>query len=76
MPRSTHAARLRPCGLVLPAIAVLALQTGCYKKVVGAEGFGADRIPVEQSDRPDGPIDKLIFGDEKKPNRDGGSRTP
>lgn len=38
---------------------------GCYQKITRAEGFGASRISTEEPDRQQGPVDKLIFGEDK-----------
>ena len=35
-------------------VAVLAAMPGCYRKVVGAQGFGADQVTIEQPNLPDG----------------------
>jgi len=44
---------------------ILISAAGCYKKVTRAEGFGASRISTEEPDRQQGPIDKLIFGEDQ-----------
>lgn len=44
--------------LVLGGIAGVAavwLAAGCYHKVVGAEGFGADQVQIEQGNLDDSP---------------------
>ena len=40
--------RARLCLLILAAAAPM--LSGCYSKVVGAQGFGADRIAIEKGD--------------------------
>lgn len=53
MKRLTHSSRHR-CGhrwlVILGAVAAAGGLSGCYSKVVGAQGFGADRVAVEKGD--------------------------
>jgi hypothetical protein len=73
MERTTQLPRPATVGLAAALAVLPAALGGCYQKVTRAEGFGAERIPVEESDRPDGPIDQLLFGPQKQPT--GGERT-
>jgi hypothetical protein len=52
-------------GVVLAAASLVVCAPGCYQKVTRAEGFGASRISTEEPDRQQGPVDKLIFGEDK-----------
>ncbi len=52
----------------LGACSMLACSVGCYKRVVKAEGFGADGVTVQQPNRSDTAIDRAIFGGEPKAN--------
>lgn len=56
------------CGTVGLVCACAAL-TGCYHRVTRAEGFGADRITTEEPNLKQGPLDSLIFGQDKPPKR-------
>lgn len=43
--------------LVLPA-------AGCYERVVGARGLGAERIETQEPYQESGQLDRWIFGEE------------
>lgn len=55
----------RAVAAVAIGAAVLFMAGGCYQKITRAEGFGASRISTEEPDRQQGPVDKLIFGEDK-----------
>lgn len=58
-PFAAHAAPLLmalACSLSLP---------GCYKRVVHADGIGAEGIKVEQSNRSNSLLDRAVFGSDK-----------
>ena len=38
--------------VVLAGAALVAALGGCYSKVVGAQGFGADRVDIEKGNSP------------------------
>lgn len=54
-------------GVSVCAVGVTIAASGCYTKITRAEGFGADRISTEEPDRRQGPVDKLIFGEDQPP---------
>ena len=63
--RTNRAVGIGGVGLVALGAATLLLSGGCYEKVTRAEGFGADRITTEDPNRNQGPVDKLIFGEDQ-----------
>jgi hypothetical protein len=38
--------------LIALGLAACLFGSGCYKKVVGAQGFGADRVAIENGNAP------------------------
>jgi hypothetical protein len=51
------------------AVIVLATHTGCYKRVVKAEGIGASTMTVQEPTRTQGPIDRAVYGGESSSTR-------
>ena len=45
------------------AVAIVLLP-GCYKRVVHADGIGADGIEVKQPNRSNSALDRAVFGDD------------
>ena len=56
----------RGLGVLLLAAAVCGLQAGCYKHVIGTEGYGAraDEVYEPNVDDKPGPLDSLMWGDQ------------
>lgn len=52
-------------GVSVCALGMAMAASGCYTKITRAEGFGADRISTEEPNRRQGPVDKLIFGEDQ-----------
>lgn len=51
--------------LVPTALAAsIAFLPGCYKRVVHADGIGAEGIEVKQSNRSNSALDRAVFGDD------------
>ncbi len=57
-----------PVCFTLGACAVLVVCGGCYKRVVKAEGIGADGMAVQPSNRSNSLVDKAIFGSDERTN--------
>jgi len=51
-------------GLSLLACAAMG---GCYERVVGARGAGADQYDISDPYQESGPVDRWFWGDEKTP---------
>ncbi|MBL8757258.1 MAG: hypothetical protein JNK35_02370 [Phycisphaerae bacterium] len=50
--------------LGLVAAAALLPAAGCYERVVGARGLGAERIETQEPYQESGQLDRWIFGEE------------
>lgn len=55
--------------LLAATVIVLATHTGCYKRVVKAEGIGASTMTVQPPGRTQGPIDRAVYGGESSGTR-------
>lgn len=64
MPVSLHRRSRLPLAVVALSAGVLCFG-GCYKRVVNAEGIGADGIQVQQPNRSNSLVDRAIFGSDK-----------
>lgn len=62
--RSTSTLPLRPSRVVvLGVLGVCALlSTGCYHRVIGAKGLGADNYNISEPYQESGQLDEWIFG--------------
>ncbi len=56
-------------GAIVGALAALTLLSGCYTRVVGASGFGNERVQVEEPYQESGQLDRWIFGDDPNAKR-------
>ena len=50
--------------LTLGVATLLICLPGCYKRVVHADGIGAEGIEIKQSNRSNSLLDKAVFGDD------------
>lgn len=57
------------CVLAIIALAAPFVSGGCYKRVVAAEGIGADQMDVQAPNRSNTALDKAIFGSDTKSNK-------
>lgn len=57
-----------PALCTLGACVVLVVCGGCYKRVVKAEGIGADGMAVQPSNRSNSLVDKALFGSDERTN--------
>ncbi len=51
-----------PAAIILATAAALTGLSGCYERVVGAKGFGADQYNVAEPYQESGTVDEWIFG--------------
>jgi hypothetical protein len=67
-PRFTHRfrANILRGAILLSGCAALGALGGCYERVVGAHGFGADQYSVSQPYQESGRIDDWVFGKTSK----------
>ncbi|MBX3362870.1 MAG: hypothetical protein KF912_00380 [Phycisphaeraceae bacterium] len=63
--RSHHLLTLFAC---VALCAASAASSGCYKRVVKAEGIGAEGVAVQNSNRSNSLVDRAVFGSETKSN--------
>jgi hypothetical protein len=57
------------CGVILTAAA------GCYERVVGAKGLGADQYGVQEPYQEQSAVDRWIWGDDAKDQARSGPTT-
>ncbi len=76
---TAHSWRSRPlaaallCVLVVAGTAGVGGMSGCYRRVTGAKGIGADRYEISEPYQKDTRVDRWFYGTE---SRRGGSRLP